>query len=480
MTIDLSTMSPASAERVLKALRALKSNPLAIYELWPPGEGGMSPGQRKAHEDPSRLRWLIAATQVGKTRWGAAEAWWASTGTHPYREPCEVPSEGWIMTPDLDGDWPKISAKLREVEPPGVLHERCRYDAARGYRYGSDRLVVLRNGAIMRPKSSSQDLQTLEGASIDWLWIDEVASKGHWFAALQRITAKHGMCWATFTPVGRPAAYLQEFLEGDPDNKIAPAPGWSKHKIKLTPANVPHRPPEWIEDQIALMDPWEIPQRRDAEWGGPAEGRRYSAWRPDLIIDSETLYAFHFDKFRVGIDHGEGTGKQRVVLMGFAAKRVVLISEWRSTGRDCTANQVATAILDTLKSQGISIHHLDRIVGDINTVGLGAGGGVRFNAFIEASLAEQLGLRQCPIQIDIPWKGPGSVLAGESAINTAMREGLFLAHDSCTQFSAMAQAYTGKEADLKDISDAVRYAIDDILLDPRRRVHVPTPALVTL
>jgi len=441
----------------------------------------MSPGQRAFHEDPSRLRWLIAGTQVGKTRASAAETWWHSGGDHPYRKVIAAPNEGWLMVPNMDTDWPKLCEKLHEIEPFNALHHRCRYDKARGYRYGSDRMVVRANGSVIRPRSGTQDLQTLEGASLAWIGIDEVPKEGHWFAILQRITALHGAAWASFTPVGRAVDWLKRYFEGDVELGIEPAPGWSKHKIKLTPRNVPHRPPAWVEDQIALMDPWEIPQRRDAEWDGPAPGRRFPAFRPDLVIDEDVLFSLRFDYFRLGLDHGEGLNKQQVKLLGFAGKRIVLVWEWGNATNDCTATEIAAAIRKGLDRYELTLHHLQRIVGDINTAGLAApGSGVKFNLFVQHALAKNYGLRQLPQDIDIPIKGPGSVRAGESALNTEMKEGMFLVFRECTGFIKAAKAYTGKEQDLKDHIDPVRYACDDIILDPHRRIPEPTPPMVTL
>ena len=385
----------STTSRLLAMLTATRDDPLTLYATRAPGQGGMSPAQRRFHKDPRRLRWIIAGTQVGKTRAGAAEMWWANGLHHPFR-PVQVDvgaMEVWIMLPDLDGDWPKVCSKIHEVEPRGALHPKCSWDRARGYRYGADRLIVRSNGYVLRPKSGTQHLQALEGESIGFVWPDEVPRRGHWFAALQRITAYHGQGWATFTAVGRAADWMRDYLEGNHELGIQPAPGGSKHRIRLTAENVPHRSPGWIDDQIALMDPWEIPQRRDAEWDGPAQGRRLPSWRPDLLIDDEALYALKYDRFRIGMDHGEGIGKQQVAVIGFSGRRVVVLRMWGSVSRESGAPEVAQAIVDLLDELDLTIYDIEAIVGDINTVGLGMGGGVKFNVLVEAELAKVLKLR---------------------------------------------------------------------------------------
>jgi len=228
------------------------------------------------------------------------------------------------------------------------------------------------------------------------------------------------------------------------------------------------------------MDPWEVAQRRDAEWDGPAQGRRFPAWHPRLVVGDEVVYGLEYDRFRVGIDHGEGIGKQQVALVGMAQRRTVVIRMWKSTSTDCSARSVAQAIVGLLKPLKLTPHHIERIVGDINTVGLGIGGGIRFNALVEQALAKEMGLRSAQVQVDSPSKGRGSVLAGESAMNAEMREGDFLVHSSCTPFIDAAKAYTGKEAGLKDAIDTVRYAIADVLLDPAHRAPEPVRPIMSI
>ena len=128
------------------AAAAAAMSALDMYAWADPSGGGMSPGQRRFHVCAAQYRRLQAGNQVGKSYAGAAEAWWAMTGTHPLR-PAPPRLLGWIVLPDLQGDWPKISSKLRTLQPPGVLAERCHYDPVRGYMSGGQRCIELQSGA---------------------------------------------------------------------------------------------------------------------------------------------------------------------------------------------------------------------------------------------------------------------------------------------------------------------------------------------
>jgi hypothetical protein len=162
------------------------------------------------------------------------------------------------------------------------------------------------------------------------------------------------------------------------------------------------------------------------------------------------------------MDHGEGAGKQYVCVELLQGRKVYVLREW--SGKDATGPaDVARAVVDLLTALGVTIHHVKKIIGDVNSAGL-AGGGHRYNDLIERALADLLGASVCPVPVTIPSKGKGSVDAGESAMSFAMTEGRFLVHHSCARFIHSARHYTGREKDLKDPVDGVRYGCADRLL----------------
>ncbi len=110
---------------------------------------------------------FMGGNQIGKSRFLAAESWWHATGRHPFRNVPAAGSHGWIVCADLRAGWPNISRKMREIQPPGILDDRTKYDDARGYTYMGSKMLRLRNGSIIVGKSGTQELVALSGATLD-------------------------------------------------------------------------------------------------------------------------------------------------------------------------------------------------------------------------------------------------------------------------------------------------------------------------
>lgn len=443
--------------------REYDANPLFRYLHGRPGKGGMSAGQRRFHTHQTRLRALRASNQVGKTWAGAAEEWWHLLGEHPFRAVRPAPNEGWVIIPDLENDWQKISATMRSLEPPDMLAPGCRYDEAIGYTYRSKRMIMLRNRSALYPKSGTQAILALAGRPIDHIWLDEPPKRSHWSEALARVATKFAPVWLTFTPIGRPLGWLRTIMEGNAEEDIAPNPEWVGNQIviQLSYENAPHRTRQSIDSQIANCDAWEIGQRIRAEWDGVTQGRRFGSFTEGCILSDEDLPAT-FEELRVHWDHGETEGSQVGYISARNGRRMYLLREVVGAAHS-TPHEDAQAMIDALAGLGLTPMHVSRAFGDINSAGkLGAGGKV--NAFLEAAFADILRMVAPPFEIERPPKGAGSVKMGEKAMNHAMKEGRWFVHDRCHKFIHSAKHYTGVEQDLKHPVDASRYGWGDLLL----------------
>lgn len=441
-------------------------SPLDVYEWNGPRTGGMTPGQRRFHASPARFRRLQAGNQVGKSWAGAAEAWWHMLGRHPLRPVPAAPTEGWIVLPDLQGDWPKISSKLRALQPAGVLAEGCRYDRMRGYVASGTRGIALRNGSICTPKSGTQDPLAIEGGTLDWIWVDEPPKETHWQGLAPRVAVRGGSIWLTFTPVGRPLGWLREYFDGNPESSppTPPAPGWAEIRVRLSPENCPHRSPALIAEQIAAMSPWQVRQRRDGDWEGLTEARRFVAFGEGCIAPDAVIESMSIAHVRLTWDHGEGTANQVCYLLLGDDRRWIVADEAISE-KGSTPRQDARLALDMLARWGLTVDHVTAAFGDVNSAGK-AGAGASVNALLEAAFAELTGRSQSPIEIRRPNKRRGSVEAGEKAMNSLIREGKLFTTARTTSLNASLQHYTGSEQDLKHPIDAVRYGLSDLLLTP--------------
>ena len=461
------------------AAAAAAMSALDMYAWADPAAGGMSPGQRRFHVCAAQYRRLQAGNQVGKSYAGAAEAWWAMTGTHPLR-PAPPRLLGWIVLPDLQGDWPKISSKLRSLQPPGVLAERCHYDPVRGYMSGGQRCIELQSGAICYPKSGTQEALALEGATIDWCWVDEPPKRTHWLALSQRVAVRAGKIWLTFTPIGRPVGWLREYFEGNPDTNptTAAAAGWQEIRIKLSPENCPHRSPANIAAQIAAMSPWEIRQRRDGDWEGLTESRRFVSFSEGCVVDDSFCAAMKAEHVRLTWDHGEGTNNQVCHLIIGDGRRWVVIDEAISE-KGSTPDMDARRAIDLLTRWGLTVDHVTAAYGDINSAGK-AGSGSSVNALLEAAITTLSRRSVPPFEIQRPNKRAGSVAAGERAMNSLLREGRLFVTARCSALVHSLQHYTGNEQDLKHPIDATRYGLSDILLTPPGSDSLRSPRILVV
>jgi hypothetical protein len=461
------------------AAAAAAMSALDMYAWADPSAGGMSPGQRRFHVCAAQYRRLQAGNQVGKSYAGAAEAWWAMTGTHPLR-PAPPRMLGWIVLPDLQGDWPKISSKLRSLQPPGVLAERCHYDPVRGYMSGGQRCIELQSGAIAVPKSGTQDALAVEGGTVDWVWVDEPPKRSHWHALAQRVAVRDGLIWLTFTPIGRPLGWLKEYFDGNRETNppTPPAPGWIEVRVPLTPENCPHRTPENVRAQIAQMSPWELRQRRDGDWEGLTEARRFVSFAEGAVVTDAFVASLKAEHVRLTWDHGEGTANQIGLLLIGDGRRWVAIDETVSD-KGSTPAMDARRALDMLTRWGLTVDHVTAAYGDINSAGK-AGSGASVNAMLEAAFADLTRRSAPPFDIQRPNKRAGSVAAGEKALNSLMREGNLFTTARTPVLNRALQHYTGSEQDLKHPVDALRYGLSDILLTPPGSDKLPPTRLLVV
>lgn len=438
-------------------------------------------------QSPAQQRFLRCPNQVGKTVASAYEIWAHMLGKHAFR-PAPRPADGIILLPDLDNDWPKFSAKLREVAPHNALDARCRYTQDAGYTVGGRRGIQLASGRSGWPRSGTQHLQVLEGDSAGWLAIDEVPREAHYNAAKMRVVSKNAPIWLTLTPVGRSARYLRLAIEGIPEEDKPPTePGWATFRAALTVRDCTTidgyevRPQHTIDRQIALCKVEERPQRIYGEWDGPAEGRRFPSFGARHVLSIRDLAGWHFEEVRVGFDHGEGSGKQVVSVVGLSDRRIAVLAQWaKPHDGTMTAATVARETLALLRSLGIGWQHVKRWVGDINSAGLGVGGGIKYNALLEEAFRAELRAKRCPFTIEPAMKGKGSVGAGETAIEWLLAEGSLVISDLCAPLKTSFEAYTGREEDLKDAIDSMRYPLSDVLLDPELQSGRPFVRVLTL
>ncbi len=445
---------------ILRYAKAYQTNSLLRYEKDQPGTGGMSGGQRDFHNSHEQRRLLIAGNQVGKTRALAAECWWHALSEHPFRMTATAPNLGWIMCADLKGGWTNFSAKMREIEPKGMLHSSTMYDNGRGYTCRGTKMIRLKNGSLIVGKSGSQEQMALAGATIDWLAIDELPKQGHFGEARSRIAVNQAPVFMAFTPIGRPATWLRDWVEGNPNTGDTAHEEWDIHRIKLNPENCPHRTPDSIEKQIRGYGPWEYAQRVEGAWEGITTDRWISFSEDNIFADVPP----NIEKLGLGWDHGEQPGASVCYLVGWDGDRLWVLDEYTSEERN-TPLAEARAITDMLKTWNVDPWQINEARGDSNSAGrLGLGFSV--NQLLERGFAQATNNARPPFSIQVPYKGPGSVKARARMLSSACVEGRFMVHEDCVRLISSLRHWRGESnGDLKHHFDAVGYIAEVFLAD---------------
>lgn len=440
------------------AADAYKANTLAKYRIEEPGVGGMSPGQRIFHASHEQRRLLVAGNQVGKTRALSAECWWHAMANHPFRVTKPAPNVGWIMCADLKGGWTNFSSKMREVQPHGILHDTTIYDNGRGYTTRGSKMIRLSNGSLIVGKSGSQEQMALAGATIDWLAVDELPKIGHFGEARSRVAVNEAPIFMAFTPIGRPATWLRNWVEGNPDTGDPAQEDWDIHRIKLTPENCPHRSAESIEKQIRGYGPWEYAQRVEGAWEGITTDRWISFSEDNIFEDPPE----GIEQLGLGWDHGEQPGASVCYLVGYGSDRLWVLDEYVSQERNTPAAE-ARAITEMLRGWGVEPWQINEARGDSNSAGrLGLGFSV--NQLLERGFAQATNSARPPFSIQVPYKGPGSVKARARMLSSACVEGRFMVHRDCVRLISALRHWRGEtNGDLKHHFDAVGY-ISEVFL----------------
>ena len=440
-------------------------DPLTRYaEEWA-GFGGMSPPQQRFHHSLNRKRLLLAANQIGKTRAGAAEAWWHALGTHPYRVTPPTPNEGWVLASDLKNGWPKLSQKLREIEPPGALADGCTFDEARGYYYKGIRAIGLSNGSMIIGKGSDQAVTALASGTVDWLWFDEPPKRSHWGEFNKRGGVRGAPIWGTLTPIGRPCEWLRNVVEGDPQQGTGPEdPGWVVFKAILSHENAPHLAAERVREMIAETPTWERGQRIMAEWEGYTIGRRVPGFTDANIIDDEFLEAIRFEELGLGVDWGEVPGNTVWYLTGWDGSAVYFLGEYSPHDRMTEAEEVRAVRQELLAPWGTDYDHITVGRADSNSAGR-RGIAATANQLINRAMAHEMGRPRAPFDFQPPYKGRGSVKARARIISSACVEGRLYVHQDCSRLIHSYRHWMGENNDLKHPFDAAGY-IGEYWLSP--------------
>lgn len=432
----------------------LESEAAAILSGWYPGLG-YSPGPtvQAFIESTDRRVLLRAASQAGKTC-GAAK----KMDNWCLANPGEVFA---VLIADLDNHYAEVCAKIAEVITVPELAQATSYIDGRGFYTHGSRGINYRNGARVLFRSGSGPPQGLESFSARAAWVDEVPKRANFNAFMRGL---HGPMWVSFTPIGRDPRWFRIKVEGDPETGEKPDEHWVQCVAQLSVEECPWRTQADIDEMVAKTDPYERAQRIRAEWEGPTEARRFTAFTERSITDEDlgpSAWA------TVSGDHGEGAGKEFFLLIRWTATRVVITDEY--------VNPVATvpmadakSIVAMLKRRDVPYARVKRWLGDANSAGKG-NVGESVNGMLGAALASCYGLPG-RVGVAVPKKGAGSVDYGEQVMNIAFESQEVAVHRRCVKLIRCLRHYQalGPRDPEKHGIDGTRYGLVDVLCNSGR------------
>ena len=435
---------------------------LALYQWGEAGMGGAAPWQRAFHGDNARLRALIAANQVGKSRAGAAETWWHATGTHPQRPIARHEGLGWICVATWGRPYQQVVRNLMATCPRDLVDWGKTTHVPDDDRFVNNQ-IVMKDGFTIRFVPTGGGSTNAAAGTVDWLWIDEPPARAKWGELLMRPSRWQGPIWLTCTPWDstQDLTWLRTELEGDAEKGTPPAAPWQIHRARKLPSYVPWMAPEAVMADRLLVPEAESAIRNDGEWEGAIQGRFFTTYGPpfDQLPKVEAPGAPW--QLVGGLDYGEGAGKtagpitaQRRRADGMPEIRALTeyVSDHASTVQDDAAG-VRTA-LGGIK---LTVRDVSRWVGDTNTLGKASPG-----ARVNQAMARALGVPH----IQDADKRPGAPDTGWRLLAQAMGMGLIHVDAArCPRLDRALKRWRGLDDDSKHILDGFRYATYDLLLD---------------
>lgn len=449
-----------------------------------------SPGQLDFHQDTGRLRYVMAGNQVGKSMAGAREVHWFATKTHPWRECKHITKEGWVCVASFEGKpWTTISARLYQTADHAAIDwRRSHYTKEKGWR---GRIIVYKNGFVVRFVSSKAGSTSAASGSIDFLWVDEPPKRQVWGELLSRVRSTRGPIWMTLTPKDseQNLHWLRVYLEGDEEQDIKPQGAWSKTVIEFCTRNAPWMTEDQVQEEIDLTPHDERAQRIYGEWEGVVTNRSFSGFTESAITDLDVREGWDEDgadpRLVLWTDHGILPGRQVFLLAAYQPTneryrldrdradddgpvprrfgrriKIRILAEWlnqKPESEEADADHVRSMI----EELGLTMDALDYGVGDTNNAGKSKGGR-KLNAVYQ-DLFRSMMRPEAAVRfvMHAAIKGPGMERFQVNLINGYLGRGDLTVHRRCAATIRVMRRWQGKNDEFKHIVDTLRYGIHE-------------------
>lgn len=445
------------------------------------------PIQLSFFQDPAKRKLIRCGNQAfGKTEALCAELRWRCTGTHPYLETPPPPIRAIVISPTADHSR-KFQRKFWRGLDPRTIASRTRWDPSIGFR-GRVQDCWFTSGSVVEFHSAAAGGLSLSGDTLDLVAIDEPTKHRIYSECERRVLIQGGYVIMGMTPINAPEPL--DWLKTLVDQGVV-----SEHHTKMEPdALIPvgHAKPRttvdgapmdasWIEEQRRAVLSIEAPIVLDGEWETPPEGQAFPAfdwqlggqhvtdeWDPSREVD---LY--------VGVDHGERDHKQCGILVavhgGGVYPQVTILDEYVGEGLT-THEQDAVGILAMLQRWGVRWKDLTAATGDkphdVHHIRYSVGR--KSNSRLQAAIARECNLAPNNLQPPLRQAKKGARNRGRLDYGVhwlheqMLRPGHFRIQPRCERTIAGLRRWAWKDDEHKDIVDALRYAIEPVIMRSRR------------
>jgi phage terminase large subunit-like protein len=447
-----------------------------------------TPPQAAIHRLPARRKLLRAGNQIGKTTASLAEVIWRCIGAHPHYPTHPPPIEAWVVCTS----WSQsvaIMRKFAELCPAELLDPKASSNFSIRNGYGKDNpAVIFRCGSIVRFRTTNQGPEALQGATIDYVLVDEPTDIDIYRELDRRLTRSGGTMCLSLTPANRDCAWLRDLVAAGAVQEV---------HATLTVANLT---PEGETTPLRLLDgtpmdeAWIASQWRttpaayagvvlDGEWETRPDGVFFRCFDP-----KRTIAAARLDPNRprdadkpqgsrapirwvLGIDYAAADREygqtamlcqvQETTAKGRERQAVLVVDEVVQPGASSNA-QFAAALVTMLQRHGLRWTDLHAVHGDNPVASRWV---ERSNLETMRYVARELGVSFNALspRIQNAKEGGASAAvmdAGCRYLYEQIAEGALLVHPRCVLLAdALATWDYGRMHPAKDRIDALRYGL---------------------
>ena len=454
---------------------AAEANPLPFLRWTQP--------QQDFYLSPALRKSMRGGNQIGKSYGGCRWIIDLCNGDHPhqFRKP---PIEAWVVCTS----WSQSVAIMRKLW--GML-DKSRVDVKASSTFtvrnglGKDNpTVIFKNGSVLRFRTTLQGAQSMQGATVHAVLIDEPTDIDIYRELDRRLMRTGGQLGITFTPANRDCRWLRELTESGIISETH-----AKLTVEnLTPigAEEPFRLHDgtlmdqaWIDEQWRTTPDIYAAVVLDGDWTGKPIGQFFKPFDRGLHVSASKRLSPARGPVRLclGLDHaaaGREYGQACVLSQvqqfvagdGRTREAINVLDEVVMIG-SASSQQFGREIANMLRRHGLAWRDLWQSWGDIPASSRVAW---KSNQEVERAVALAFGF---PVNAMTPRirnakegrSAAGLLDSGCRYLYEGLVDDLLVIHPRCERLITAFETWTyDPKEEVKDVIDALRYSLKSFIL----------------